>query len=184
MVSAKPPSLRAFALRCLGRPFHQLKGACSMSHPIEDYAMIGDCRTAALVARDGAIEWLCLPSFDAPACFAKLLGEEEHGYWRIATQDAKVDITRAYRGDGHPGNQGNPRKETLRRKPGSEAQQRAQQQDSDRVRDRQGGREYYRLFKGRSRADERKGEERFPMPRLQAVQRPESEGGENRQQHP
>jgi GH15 family glucan-1,4-alpha-glucosidase len=71
-----------------------------MSHPIEDYAMIGDCRTAALVARDGAIEWLCLPSFDAPACFAKLLGEEEHGYWRIATQDAKVDITRAYRGDG------------------------------------------------------------------------------------
>jgi GH15 family glucan-1,4-alpha-glucosidase len=71
-----------------------------MSHPIEDYAMIGDCRTAALVARDGAIEWLCLPRFDAPACFAKLLGEEEHGYWRIATQDAKVDITRAYRGDG------------------------------------------------------------------------------------
>jgi GH15 family glucan-1,4-alpha-glucosidase len=71
-----------------------------MSHPIEDYAMIGDCRTAALVARDGAIEWLCLPSFDAPACFAKLLGEEEHGYWRIATQDAKVDIRRAYRGDG------------------------------------------------------------------------------------
>src|SRR4029077_15502641 len=100
MVSAKPPSLRAFALRCLGRPFHQLKGACSMSHTIEDYAMSGDCRTAALVARDGAIEWLCLPSFDAPACFAKLLGEEEHGYWRIATQDAKVDITRAYRGDG------------------------------------------------------------------------------------
>ncbi|MBV8964169.1 MAG: glycoside hydrolase family 15 protein, partial [Hyphomicrobiales bacterium] len=70
-----------------------------MSHPIEDYAMIGDCRTAALVAREGAIEWLCLPRFDSPACFAKILGEEEHGFWRIAARDAGAEITRAYRGD-------------------------------------------------------------------------------------
>jgi len=70
-----------------------------MSHPIEDYAMIGDCRTAALVARDGAIEWLCLPRFDSPACFAKLLGEEEHGFWRVGTRDPQPRITRAYRGD-------------------------------------------------------------------------------------
>ena len=70
-----------------------------MSHRIEDYAMIGDCRTAALVARDGAIEWLCLPRFDSPACFAKLLGEEEHGFWRVGTADPKAGITRRYRAD-------------------------------------------------------------------------------------
>ncbi|MBV8450494.1 MAG: glycoside hydrolase family 15 protein [Hyphomicrobiales bacterium] len=70
-----------------------------MTNRIEDYAMIGDCRTAALVARNGAIEWLCLPRFDSPACFAKLLGEEEHGYWRIATHDQRVEIVRAYRDD-------------------------------------------------------------------------------------
>jgi GH15 family glucan-1,4-alpha-glucosidase len=69
-----------------------------MSHRIEDYAMIGDCRTAALVARDGAIEWLCLPRFDSPACFAKLLGKEEHGFWRISVVEAQAEIKRAYRG--------------------------------------------------------------------------------------
>jgi GH15 family glucan-1,4-alpha-glucosidase len=63
---------------------------------IEDYAMIGDCATAALVGRDGSIDWLCLPRFDAPACFAALLGKPEHGRWLIAPCDPDARVERRY----------------------------------------------------------------------------------------
>ena len=66
---------------------------------IEDYALIGDCRTAALVGRNGSIDWLCLPRFDSNACFATLLGTFEHGRWRIYPSDPKARVGRAYRGD-------------------------------------------------------------------------------------
>ena len=58
-----------------------------MSSRIEDYALIGDCEAAALVGRDGSIDWLCWPRFDSDACFAALLGSEEHGRWQIAPRD-------------------------------------------------------------------------------------------------
>src|SRR5262245_57710586 len=64
---------------------------------IEDYALIGDCRTAALVGRNGSIDWLCLPRFDSNACFATLLGTFEHGRWRICPADPKPRVSRAYR---------------------------------------------------------------------------------------
>jgi GH15 family glucan-1,4-alpha-glucosidase len=67
-----------------------------MSARIEDYALIGDCRTAALVGRDGSIDWLCWPRFDSEACFAALLGSREHGRWLIAPQ-GKAQVTRRYR---------------------------------------------------------------------------------------
>jgi GH15 family glucan-1,4-alpha-glucosidase len=66
---------------------------------IEDYALIGDCEAAALVCRDGSIDWLCWPRFDSPACFAALLGTKKNGYWRIAPRDEHVKITRRYRPD-------------------------------------------------------------------------------------
>jgi GH15 family glucan-1,4-alpha-glucosidase len=70
-----------------------------MSLPIEDYALIGDLHTAALVGRDGSIDWLCLPRFDSEACFAALLGEDRHGHWRIAPADGSSRVRRRYRPD-------------------------------------------------------------------------------------
>jgi GH15 family glucan-1,4-alpha-glucosidase len=68
-----------------------------MPSRIEDYALIGDCNGAALVARDGSIDWLCWPRFDSDACFAALLGTREHGRWLIAPQDGQASIKRRYR---------------------------------------------------------------------------------------
>ena len=66
---------------------------------IEDYAMIGDLQTAALVGSNGSIDWLCLPAFDSPACFASLLGGADAGFWRIAPAGAGECTERAYRED-------------------------------------------------------------------------------------
>ena len=67
-----------------------------MPSAIEDYALIGDCQTAALVSREGSIDWLCWPNFDSDACFAALLGSEEHGHWKIAPVADGVRIYRRY----------------------------------------------------------------------------------------
>src|SRR6195256_3145389 len=69
-----------------------------MAARIEDYALIGDCETAALVSREGSIDWLCWPRFDSAACFATLLGSTENGRWLIAPTDPSARITRRYRG--------------------------------------------------------------------------------------
>src|SRR6185312_7990160 len=70
---------------------------CAMSQRIEDYALIGDCQTAALVGKDGSIDWLCVPRFDSGACFAALLGTPEHGRWLITPVGAARSIRRRYR---------------------------------------------------------------------------------------
>jgi GH15 family glucan-1,4-alpha-glucosidase len=70
-----------------------------MAAPIEDYALIGDTHTAALVSREGSIDWLCLPRFDSPACFAALLGDPGNGRWLLAPAGPVRDVRRRYQGD-------------------------------------------------------------------------------------
>ncbi len=66
---------------------------------IEDYGLIGDCETAALVGRDGSIDWLCWPAFDSDACFAALLGTHKHGRWLVAPAGEIKHSSRRYRDD-------------------------------------------------------------------------------------
>src|ERR671939_291025 len=68
-----------------------------MPSPLEEYALIGDCETAALVARNGSIDWLCVPRFDAGACFAALLGTPEHGRWQLTPASDRRATRRRYR---------------------------------------------------------------------------------------
>ncbi|MGE0257801.1 MAG: glycoside hydrolase family 15 protein [Alphaproteobacteria bacterium] len=70
-----------------------------MSTPIEDYGIIGNAFTAALVSRTGSIDWLCLPRFDSESVFAALLGEPKHGRWLLAPKDPEARCSRAYRGE-------------------------------------------------------------------------------------
>jgi GH15 family glucan-1,4-alpha-glucosidase len=64
---------------------------------IEDYAFVGDLRTAALVGRDGSVDWFCAPRFDSPAVFSALLGGPEHGRWTLRPAGAIRDVRRRYR---------------------------------------------------------------------------------------
>src|SRR5205085_3966189 len=66
---------------------------------IEDYGFLSDTQSGALVSRDACVDWLCLPRFDSPACFASLLGEAKNGHWRIFPESENVDTQRRYRGD-------------------------------------------------------------------------------------
>ena len=70
-----------------------------MPAKIEDYALIGDCETAALVDTNGSIDWLCWPDFSSEACFAALLGTEENGFWKIAPKPGVRAASRCYRDD-------------------------------------------------------------------------------------
>jgi GH15 family glucan-1,4-alpha-glucosidase len=73
------------------------EGRNSMAQRIEDYALIGDCKTAALVGRDGSIDWLCWPRFDSAACFAALLGTAENGRWLLTPSTPPQQVARRYR---------------------------------------------------------------------------------------
>ena len=70
-----------------------------MAAPIEDYAILSNCRTAALVTTDGSIDWLCLPRYDSPSIFGALLGDENHGHWSLRASDPEASVSRRYDGD-------------------------------------------------------------------------------------
>src|SRR5438270_1290819 len=82
------------ARRC---PPAGIREVTPMPSRIEDYALIGDCRAVALVARDGSVDWLCTPRFDSAACFAALLGAPEHGRWFLAPAGPVRATRRRYR---------------------------------------------------------------------------------------
>ncbi|GAA1701815.1 glycoside hydrolase family 15 protein [Microbacterium sediminicola] len=70
-----------------------------MAAPIEDYAILSNCRTAALVSREGSIDWLCLPRYDSASIFGSLLGDEHHGHWTLRASDPDATSTRSYEKD-------------------------------------------------------------------------------------
>jgi len=79
-------------------PHAAMSNAEPASKPLEDYGLIGNMISAALVGRDGSIDWLCLPRFDSPACFASLLGGRENGRWLIAPS-CECRVSRHYHDD-------------------------------------------------------------------------------------
>ena len=83
----------------LGEPWTDLAADLNGPLPIEDYGLIGDCTSAALVGRDGSVDWLCWPRFDSPSCFSALLGDARHGRWSIVPASDVVSSSRSYRGD-------------------------------------------------------------------------------------
>jgi len=86
-------------VRCTFVTACALQSIWSMASKIEDYGLIGNMQTAALVSRNGSIDWLCVPYFDSGACFASLLGYDEHGRWSIRPTVAVREVKQRYRGD-------------------------------------------------------------------------------------
>src|SRR5207247_2898085 len=82
-----------------GRAVHLVQNRLAMTTPIEDYGIIGNTYTAALVSRGGSIDWLCLPRFDSESVFGARLGNPGHGRWLIAPEDADARTSRSYRGE-------------------------------------------------------------------------------------
>ncbi len=74
-------------------------GSTTVSSPIEDYGLIGDGQTIALVNRDGSVDWLCWPRFDSDACLAALLGNKEHGCWSFSAKAKVIGRSRRYEED-------------------------------------------------------------------------------------
>ncbi len=99
LLAAKLPPVEPGAQRADSSAAARSRGSITADLPlnIEDYALIGDCTTAALVGRNGSIDWLCWPRFDSNALFAALLGTSEHGRWRIFPADPAPGVSRAYR---------------------------------------------------------------------------------------